>query len=63
MHSQRYTSKELTHFVARGCKLDDGKTFDQKSQYACLVKILNEGHLVHRRDDPDGPARVSFLGS
>jgi Putative abortive phage resistance protein AbiGi, antitoxin len=62
MHFQRYTSKELTHFVARACKREDG-TFDQESQYSRLVKILDEGRLLHRLDAPDGPARVTFLGN
>ena len=62
MHSQRYTSKELTHFVARACRKEDG-TFDQERQYACLLTILREGRLLHRLDAPDGPARVNFLSN
>ena len=58
MHSQRYTSTELTHFVARACKRADGE-FDQDGQYDVLVKILREGRLL----PPDGAGGTSFLGN
>jgi hypothetical protein len=62
MHSQRYTSTELTHFVGRDCKNENG-TFDEERQYNRLLRILDECHLLHRRDAPDGPARVTFRGN
>lgn len=58
---QRYVSKELTHFAGRDLKRPDN-TPDEDAQYDCLVKILRDGRLLHRRDDPDGPARVAFRG-
>jgi hypothetical protein len=59
--AQRYVSKELTHFVGRGCRKPDG-SHDEDAQYALLVKILREGCLLHRLDCPDGPARCVFHG-
>jgi hypothetical protein len=58
---QRYISKELTHFTGGDCIKPD-RTPDEDAQYACLVKILRDGRLLHRRDCPDGPARFEFRG-
>jgi hypothetical protein len=41
---QHYISNELTHFVGRGAKTPD-------KQYATLIKILNEGQLIHPLSD------------
>jgi hypothetical protein len=62
MQSQRYVSRELTHFVGRACRRSDGE-FDEDAQYDLLVQILRDGCLLHRLDAPDGPSRVSFLGN
>ncbi|MFC1932655.1 abortive infection system antitoxin AbiGi family protein [Chloroflexota bacterium] len=42
--TQRYISKELTHFVGKGLR--------PASQYKTLIKILSEGWLTHAPHDP-----------
>jgi hypothetical protein len=42
---QRYISKELSHFVGRGCP--------QQTQYELLVKILRSGLLTYSPDEPN----------
>jgi hypothetical protein len=61
MHSQRYVSKELTHFTGRNCRKPDG-THDQEPQYALLVKILRAERLLPRSDCVGGSARITFRG-
>jgi hypothetical protein len=46
MPSQRYVSKELTHFVGRGMS-------DEAAQYVLLIRILSGGWLSHAPHDPD----------
>jgi hypothetical protein len=48
--------------VAGACKKPD-RTFDRDRQYSCLVKILRDGHLLHRQDAPGDYARVTFRGN
>jgi len=45
MTSQRYVSKELTHFIGRGQSEED--------QYTLLVEILRSGWLTHPPHNPD----------
>src|SRR5688572_18692968 len=44
MTSQRYISKELTHFVGRGK--------DERAQYLILINVLRSGLLTPRPDNP-----------
>jgi hypothetical protein len=43
--SQRYISKELSHFVGRG--------YPQQTQYEILLKILQSGLLTYSPDEPN----------
>jgi Putative abortive phage resistance protein AbiGi, antitoxin len=53
VHTQRYVSDELTHFVGRGK--------DQEEQYNTLInKILKTGWLTYPPHDPNRPRKVTL---
>ena len=58
--SQRYVSKELTHFVGQHRKRSDGGP-DEEAQYGLLVRILKTGQLLFRASAPNAEPSIVVI--